>query len=156
MNDTQTVWEVVDLADITVRAASQLRQKRSGHDISDRVSLERVAEFLERAERGGLFLSGSATAGSFDDTLRPLNWATDTYVAKVSSAGKSPDYAEVAKYLDRIKDSILHLLSGEAVADKQLEESIQFVEHLASILAANADLRLQKESRPAEYESWTV
>jgi hypothetical protein len=157
MNDTQALWEVVELADITVRAASQLRQKRSGHEISDRPSLETMAEFLERAQKGGLFLSGSATVGSFDDTLRPLNWATDTYVAKFATAeGKSPDYAEVARYLDRIKDSILQVLSGKHVIETQMEESIQFVESLASILAAKADLRLQKESRPAEYESWIV
>ena len=159
MNDTQNLWELIDLADVAVRAASQLRQCRAGHAISDPAALERAADFLERAQKGGVFLSGNASVGSFQDTLRPLNWATDTYIAKFrpgTVSGQKMDYARFAEYFEKIRSSILSLLMDGKLTAPQFEESVQFMEYLGAILGTKADIGLQDEAGSTEYERWMV
>ncbi len=152
MNGAQSLWEIVDLADVAVRAASQLRLRQAGRELSDRASIELAVDFLERATKGGWFLSDKANLGSFDDTLLPLNWATDAYLAQYPlTSQERPDYSAVAKYLDGVRSSLLVILANELPSRDAYEKALEFVERLAGILAAKADLDLRAESRPAQY-----
>ena len=154
MNGAQPLREIVELADVAVRAASQLRQRQAGRELSDRASIELTADFLERATKGGWFLSEKANVGTFDDTLLPLNWATDTYLAQYPlPSPKRPDYSVVAKYLDGIRSSLLGILANELPSKDAYEKALEFVERLAGILAARADLDLRTESRRAQNAS---
>ena len=134
----QNLAEVVDLADVAVRTASQLRIAKSGHGVSDPSALNQSLDFLERAQQGGAFMSKriSQLAG----TLRPLNWAADAYLTLNIGPQGEPDYGKVEKYLSKLSDSIRNLMQGSASVDVQsIDTALVFFETLGQILGSLAD-----------------
>jgi hypothetical protein len=119
----QTLSEVVDFADVAVRTASQLRLAKAGRPFTDREILQHSLAFLDRAKQGGAFMSKKTA--QFSDTLRPLNWAADTYLSPKLSPQAQPDYGKVEDYLTQLVKPIRELFNGATTADPQdLERAI--------------------------------
>ena len=150
MNDTQALWEIIDLADISVRIASQLRLSKAGKPLRDRQALEKGLAFLENAKSGGIFLSGQGIIRGFEGTLRPLNWAMDTYLRE-RPAGEKPDYSKIAQYMAEIQESLGSLLQQNRVESEQIDNGITFFETMGELLSARADQSLQKQPQVADY-----
>jgi hypothetical protein len=145
----QNLAEVVDLADVAVRTASQLRIAKSGHGVSDPSALDQSLDFLESAQQGGAFMSKkiSQLAG----TLRPLNWAADAYLSLNTGPQGAPDYGKVESYLRDLSDSIRNLMQGSADV-QNLDKALVFFETLGEILGSLADQRLRRELSKRPFE----
>jgi hypothetical protein len=147
----QTLSEVVDLADVAVRTASQLRLAKSGCPVSDPDIFGRSLEFLDRAKLGGAFMSGKTA--QFSDTFRPLNWAADAYLSLNPGPQAEPDYVKVEDYLTQLAAPIRDLAQSGATVDPQgLQQALVFFETLGELLSSLADQRLRREwsKRPLE------
>lgn len=146
----QTLSEVVDVADIAVRTASQLRLAKSGRGFTDPAALEHSLEFLARAKKGGAFMSKKTA--QLSDTLRPLNWAADTYVKNFSVQG-DPNWGEIEEYLNNLETAVRTLMQGGQSTDtSNIDNALGFFETLGSILAAIADQRLRREGSRRAFE----
>jgi hypothetical protein len=155
MQETEMLRELIDLADISVRVASQLRLRKKGRVLRDRAALESAVQFLDAAAKGGMFLSGQGITGGFDGVLRPLNWATDTYIQQHSTKKPFQDYSEVATYLNNIKTEVASALASQPPT-AQLENAILFFEKLGELLSARADQSLQARSYSADFDQTAI
>jgi hypothetical protein len=137
----QMIWEVVDLADVAVRTASQLRMVKIGRPLTEPEMLDRAVVFLALAREGGAFLTGKSA--SVQHTLRPLNWATDAYLALNQPA--KANYDQVGDYLDRIIAALNAAKSNSATAAKsEVDLTANFFDKLGDILGAKADKMLRE------------
>lgn len=144
--------EVVDLADIAVRAASQLRLLKNGRQLEDTDCLRQGIEFLERARKGGAFMSGKSA--HLRGTLRPLNWAADTYVKLRIGSRREPNYREVAAYLSKLSRSLKTLTRRASAADpRSLDRAVRFFEALGNLLGSTADQKLRREWSTASLDA---
>lgn len=151
MTDNQTQRELVEFADIAVRTASQLRLYKSGRSFSDPESLQQALEFIGSAKTGGKFMSRSAQFRG--GSLRPLNWATDTYFETLNrKAGTNEEslrnFDAVVKYLDGIESTLGSLIQGKTPTTPNIDELILFFEILGEALGTRADQRTRRASTP--------
>ncbi|MEN6406356.1 MAG: hypothetical protein ABFC77_07785 [Thermoguttaceae bacterium] len=148
--DRQILGELVDCADIAVRAAGQLQLFMIGKPIRDRQVLERVAEFLSAAEAGGIFMSCGDSA-NLHASLRPLNWAVDT---RMNEGGleqgefKETDYQSLTEYLRRMRSTVEDLLEGNRPNNAAIEECMRFFDSLGDDLGTRADQHVRGTSLP--------
>jgi hypothetical protein len=150
--DTQVLGELVDCADVAVRAAAQLQLFRLGREIRDRGVLERAVEFLVAAEGGGAFMS-SGDSANLHATLRPLNWAVD---ARTSPSGdllnaqpEEIDYAGFTEFLQNMRSTVTGVLEGNRPGDKVCDECIAFLDRLGETLGTRADQHMRVASLPS-------
>jgi hypothetical protein len=133
--DESVTSEVVNLADIAVRTASQIRLVQSGREFTEPNVLVKAGEFLTRAKKGGIFISGRSA--DLHDTLRPLNWATDAYLAIVP---KQADFDQISDYLDQVHSSLDEATKQQSNASPAaLVLALTFFEKLGELLGTEAD-----------------
>ena len=150
--DTQHLSELVEVADVAVRVASQLRQAKSLGRSGDKECLQRGIEFLERAKKGGVFMSGQGIAHlGFDGALKPLNWAVDTYLlTRAEPRTEAVDYEKVAEYLERIAGCLRVLAEEPKNCDSaSLTQAESFFETMGEVLGSRADQMMRRE--PLEF-----
>lgn len=141
--DESIVSEVVNLADVAVRAASQIRLARSGRPFSEPAVLAKAQQFLSRAKRGVIFINGGSAA-DLHDTLRPLNWATDAYLAL---SPRPADFAKISDYLDRVLFALTEVIQKPLTAPKRSSDlALTFFEKLGELLGTEADKLLRDDS----------
>lgn len=142
----EILWEMIDVADVAVRAASHLRQAKSGRVSSDVESVDRAIEFLSQAADGGRFMS----TGQLDPetrTLKPLNWAVDIYLGLAGQPSAPPDYNKLAEYLAEILSRLQAVRQNpSAVKPNSLDESIQFFEGLGEMLSSEVNQQRSVDS----------
>jgi hypothetical protein len=146
--DRRNTWELVQCADLAVRTASVLRQMSAGRAAADAEALSEALIFLDRAQGGGAFIT-EGIAQMSGQTLRPFNWATDTYLqATTSHTDTQPDYPRINEYLGRITSTIHEIVvTHNAPGDKaRLNEATLFFETLGDIVGRRADYVLSGES----------
>lgn len=138
--------ELLDVADIAVRAAGQLQRARDRRPLKDSDAIVRVLALLQKAEQGSKFLCTGQLASS-PESLQPLNWAADIYQVD-KAATEAFDYDGMARYLAEIVRSLKYAraLSGsESIADNlptpDIETSIQFLYRLSDSLAEEVGAR---------------
>lgn len=149
--DRQILGELVDCADIAVRAAGQLQLYTLGKPIRDRQALERVVEFLSAAEAGGVFMSRGDSA-NLHASLRPLNWAFDIRVNE-GGFGQGQDFGEadyqsLTVYLQRMLSTLNDLLAGNHPNNTAVKKCIQFFDSLGDDLGTRADQHMRGTSLP--------
>ena len=132
----ESLWELIDIADVAVRVASHLRQRKVGHVSSDDESVVKAIEFLEKAADGGNFMSTGQLKPE-TPTLRPLNWAVDIYEKlELQHSGQSV-YQELAEYLTEILFSLNTLRKGNIPEDvAELDGPIEFFTGLGRMLSS--------------------
>lgn len=135
----ENLWELVDIADVAVRVASHLRQKRSGHVPSDDESVVKAIEFLEQAADGGNFMSTGQVKPE-TPTLRPLNWAVDIY-QKLGLQPSGPSvYQDLANYLNEILVCLNIVREGNMPEDlSELDVPITFFSGLGRMLSSQVN-----------------
>jgi hypothetical protein len=146
--DQRGIWEIVQCADLAVRAASVLRQLQAGREPNDLEILTEARAFLDRAQNGGTFIT-EGIAQMSGQTLRPFNWATDTYLQAMTAPIESqPDYKQVNAYIERIGNTLRDINTpGRLAVDPQhLSEATQFFETLGDIVGGRADFILSTEN----------
>jgi hypothetical protein len=132
----QNLSEVVNITDVAVRTASQLRLLKAGKTLADRNALELAIQFLTRAKDGGTFITRKSS--SLQHSLKPFNWATDTYI-ELHPPSK-PDYERVATYLEQIFKALRSALEAQTATDaEQLELVAAFFSKLGEVLGSRAD-----------------
>jgi hypothetical protein len=142
--DESIVSEVVNLADVAVRTASQIRLSRSGRAFSEPAVLAKAQQFLSRAKRGVIFINGGPAA-DLHDTLRPLNWATDAYLAL--SPRPANLFAKISDYLDRVLSALTDVIQKPLSAPKRSSDlALTFFEKLGEMLGTEADKLLRDDS----------
>jgi len=142
--DQQQLADVIEVADIAVRSASQLRLSKRRNEIRDRQAIERAIRFLDDAIAGGRFMSTGQTAG-LRTSLRPLNWAADVQFTKSPEA--APDYKDLVKFLNSVKSSLERSLAEEQMATgDELENAINFLSRLGKLLGTRADQETRRAS----------
>lgn len=144
----QKLMEIVEVADVAIRVASQLRLAKRGKAPSDLQSIGRGIEFLKRAKTGSVFMMGQQAASlGFDGTLTPLNWATDTYqVTFRRPVAQEPDYGQVAGYIGRIEACLESIPDSFDISSSSFDDSIVFFETLGDILSTRADQQMRRRS----------
>lgn len=140
--DESIVSEVVNLADVAVRTASQIRLLRAGRDLTEPKVLNKATEFLSRAKQGVIFINGRSA--DLHDTLRPLNWATDAYLALTP---KQADFDQISDYLDQVLSPLNDVLQQHAATPADaFDLTLTFFEKLGEILGTEADRLLQDDT----------
>jgi hypothetical protein len=146
--DRQQLSELVDWADVAVRAGNQLQLSKLGKAVRDRDALRRAIEFLEAAEAGGAFMS-SGDSANLRATLRPLNWAADVQSARgnvgfgVERREVDFDYEALTKLLGRMRSTVHRVLQGRRPQSDDLAECIKFLDSLGEILGTRADQQMR-------------
>ncbi len=139
--DESIVSEVVNLADVAVRTASQIRLLRAGRDLTEPTVLVKATDFLLRAKQGVIFINGRSA--DLHDTLRPLNWVTDAYLALTP---KQPDFNQISDYLDQVSSSLSGLMQQPASTTAiAFDVTLTFFEKLGELLGTEADRMLQDD-----------
>ena len=143
----ENLWELIDIADVAVRVASHLRQKKLGHVPGDDESVTKAIEFLEQAADGGKFMSTGQVKPE-TPTLRPLNWAVDIYeTLGARSSGSTNYYKELEKYLNEILDCLNTLRKGGDQKDaSELDEPIDFFAGLGKMLSSQVNQQRAHDS----------
>lgn len=140
--DDGIVSEIVHLSDIAVRTASQIRLVQSGAAITDREALSRAREFVSRAKEGVIFMNGGSA--DLHDSLRPLNWATDAYLALGSDEA---DFNQISDYLDQVLAALTDVIEKSSAAlKKSLRLALTFFEKLGDMLGTEADKLLRDDT----------
>lgn len=146
----QQLGELIDCADVAVRAASQLRILKAGQPAGDMESLTRAVKFLEAAKAGGAFMSGREQG--LHSTLRPLNWAADIRYGSLSVSEDDEateiDYEELTSFLDGIAVTASCVIDGRQPEEDDLDACISFLESLGNILSGKADRTMRRVSGP--------
>lgn len=144
LSDQQQFSEIIDVADVSVRAASQLRLLQQNRPIRDRSAIERADGFLSAAIEGGQFVSTGHVSGLLS-TLRPLNWAADVKARsfqKPNSSAELGAYDELVEFLRKIQ-----VVLREALVDKldlkseSANDAISFFQQLGENLGTIVDQR---------------
>lgn len=146
MKNRENLWELIDIADIAVRVASHLHQRKLGHISNDDESITKAIEFLEQAADGGNFMSTGHLKPE-TPTLRPLNWAVDIYETLGLQSSESTDYEKLAKYLNDILDCLITLhKSGDAKDSSEFDEPINFFDGLGKLLSSQINQQRANDS----------
>jgi hypothetical protein len=155
----RNLTELIDIADVSIRTASQLRLMSTGRPPSDRQSLSLALEFLNQAKLGGDLLSApQGTQVKKLSSLKPLNWATDTYL-RTEIAGKSDqvDYPRLVEYLSRLARTMERVLlpsgPGASPSPEEIAPLLQFFQELGRLLSNDADKRLRERSPRPQREN---
>jgi hypothetical protein len=140
--DDSIVSEIVHLSDVAVRTASQIRLVKSGAGLTDRQALSRAREFVSRAKEGVIFINGGSA--DLQDSLRPLNWATDAYLALGSDEA---DFNQISNYLDQVSAALKDIIEKSSATPKRsLRLALTFFEKLGDMLGAEADKLLRDDT----------
>ena len=100
--DLQRIDELVQVADVAVRIASQLRLWQKRRSLRDAEAIEAGIRFLGDAVRGGKFLdTGEIAPGSA--SLYPLSWSADVRLhsksySELQPNESQPDYDALVSY----------------------------------------------------------
>ena len=147
--ERQQIAEIIDMADVAVRAASQLRILRRGRALRDNNAMQRMIRFLDDAISGGQFMSTGQAVG-LHASLRPLNWVADvrfpTSTAIAASHENAPDYVALVEFVGSIKHTLAQISDGQSADPQKLESAIQFLQTLGDVLGAKADQRMRHVS----------
>jgi hypothetical protein len=140
--DDSIVSEIVHLSDVAVRTASQIRLAQSRAAATDWRVLDRASEFVSRARQGVIFMNGGSA--DLHDTLRPLNWATDAYLALGS---EEADFRQISSYLDQVSSALADVREKWSAAPrKSIRLALTFFEKLGDMLGAEADKLLRDDT----------
>lgn len=146
--DYQNLQELVEVADTAIRAANELRLVQAGESVTDFEALDAAVDFLDRAKSGGAFIAAEQSANlQFEGTLKPLNWATDTYL---STTAQELDYGALAEYLEKLKDIIGAVRRDPNQVGTSLGSPIHFFDTLGRILRARVVKRMRSEFDESE------
>lgn len=153
LTDQQQFSEIIDIADVSVRAASQLRLLQQNRPLRDRVAIERADRFLAAAIDGGEFVS-KGNVGGMLSTLRPLNWAADVQfrlLSPVPSATQELEaYDELVKFLGRIQSVLREALENRVGPDEtSLKDAVSFFQQLGENLGTIVDQRSRQSEAAA-------
>lgn len=155
----QQLVEIIEVADISVRVASQLRMVDKGRKIGDLDSIQSAEEFLNAAIEGGRFVS-SGVADNFQSTLRPFNWAADVRLPVTSSQKNTDDqlkdYTKVVSFLGEVRDVLAAVSERKSVEKSEMEKSIGFFETLGELLGTRADQSMRHPSSVFSLNSFKV
>jgi hypothetical protein len=137
----QQLLEIIDVADVSVRVASQLRMAKKKLPIRDPDAIQRAQEFLTAAIEGGRFIS-TGKADNFHSTLRPLNWAADVRFQSQSAQkpAENPleEYDTLVVFLQNVLETLQALESAD-VSNGNTDNAIGFFQRLGEILGTRAD-----------------
>ena len=143
--DLQRIDELVHVADMAVRVASQLRLWLKRGTLGDRESVDEGIRFLDEAVRGGRFVdTGEMIAGS--SSLYPLTWSADIRFGSagtVSPREGSISYIELVEYLDSLKATLSAIASGEQALHDSVISAANFFDELGQFVGAKADNALR-------------
>jgi len=140
--DDGIVSEIVHLSDVAVRTASQIRLVQSGAAITDWEALSRAREFVSRAKEGVIFINGGSA--DLQESLRPLNWATDAYLALGSDEA---DFNQISDYLDQVLAALTDVIEKSSAAPKKsLRLALTFFQKLGDMLGTEADKLLRDDT----------
>lgn len=143
--DLQQIDELVHVADVAVRASSELRLWCKRHTVRDTESLAAASHFLEDAARGGRFIAtGDEVAGA--TSIYPLTWSASVRFGGMENDGRpseQPEYQEFAAYLDGLKKTIDTVRQGGDAPTSSVELAAKFLASLGQLLGEQADLSLQ-------------
>ena len=145
---SQHLSELVEVADVAVRVASQLRLAKSDQPPIDTECLAHAIEFLNRAATGAAFMSGQEfTSLHFDGSLEPLNWVIDAYLQTVRAPQtQEVDYNKVAEHVARLAECLRAVQQRTANHDSVLLiTALAFFETAGGILGSRADRMLRHE-----------
>ena len=144
-NDLQQIDELVHMADVAVRVASQLRLWLKRRELRDGESVEAGIRFLDEAVRGGRFVdTGEIFAGS--SSLYPLTWAADIRFGPTVPFGTSPTsvrYDDLVRYLDGLKQTLVAVATNIDVSDSAVSSATGFFDQLGRLLGGKADSALR-------------
>ena len=130
----ESLWQLIDVADVAVRVASYLRQVEDGLKPSDREALSKAIGFVTLAKNGGKFMS-TGHLSSETSTLKPLNWAADIYKSE-REITTGLDYKRLADYLAAILRCLRAVEKRAAYVPPDLKQSIHFFTHLGSMMSS--------------------
>ena len=149
MTTNQQITEIVELADVSVRVASQLRAVKSGRSVRDFQSLESASTFLDAAIEGGQFVF-SGTAAGLQSTLSPLNWSADVRFQASSVSGSRTvnleEYERLVEFLQQVQETLEKVQQQKAVDPVQLDDPILFFQQLGKTLGTRADQKMRLTS----------
>jgi hypothetical protein len=143
--DLKRVDKLVQVADMAVRVASQLRLWRIRNCIGDRDSIDRGVQFLEEAVQGGRFIAfGEPFVGT--SSLYPLTWSADVRFRRydsLSDVEHSPtNYDDLVCYLNTIKSTLITLANNDKPTDTEVDGAARFFDQLGAIVGRSADSAL--------------
>jgi hypothetical protein len=152
MVDYQNLHELLVVADVAIRTASELHRVQSGNSIQDSDVLKQAHVFLDRAKRGGDFIADGRQASNyqFDGTLKPLNWAVDAYLS-THRGTEVVDYNDLAQYLDSLNELLDAVRATAQVQNADLEGAIVFFETLSKLLRTRIMGQI-RDKNPEEVE----
>lgn len=149
MTMNQQISEIVELADVSVRVASQLRAFKNGRPVRDSQSLENAEAFLEAAIEGGQFVSTGNAAG-LQSSLSPLNWAADVRFPTTTGSSLHPDdlaeYERLVEFLQKVRGTLNKVQRQESPDSDGLDDSILFFQQLGKTLGTRADQKMRLSS----------
>jgi len=113
--------------------------------------------FLEQAKLGGDLLSENPTVHARQLTsLKPLNWAADTFLRESGSAlSGQVDYATLTRYLNGLAEGIRDLLGLQSVQQEAADPAAleRFFTTLGALLSAQADRKLRERSLMSQIDA---
>lgn len=155
--DLQQIDELVQVADIAVRVASQLRLWLKRHELRDQESVDEGIRFLEEAARGGQFVdTGTMTAGL--SSLSPLTWSADVRfgLAGPFAAASSPvNYDELVSYLKSLQKTLNAVVAGDQIDEGAIQSAATFFDQLGRFLGGKADSALRSSSGGIQVQNWS-
>lgn len=136
-DDSREVSELVETADVALRAASELRKLRGGHPVRDEGVLNRAAEMLASAREGGIFVSGKGEA-RLSSSLRPLQWASQTYIFSERPVDREREDPEAFfRFLEDVMEVVRSATEGRS--DERIERAASFLQVLGELVGNRAD-----------------
>jgi hypothetical protein len=144
--DLQSIDELIHVADMAVRVASQLRLWLTRRSLGDQRAIDEGIRFLDEAVRGGRFVdTGEMVAGS--SSLYPLTWSADVRFGSgdqiMPTERASVRYSELIAFLDATKKTLIAISSGDQVPDEVAQAAAAFFDQLGQFLGAKADNALR-------------
>lgn len=140
----RSIEDLVQLtrAALSVVTSLELREKGKRIPVPE---LGEAIGFIRAAKSGGVFISGGEDCLAAD-TLEPLNWAKDVFIA--IDAGVAKDYQQVVEQLDRIEATIRTLNSTEGQpTGAETREAVTFFSQLAACIGSYVDQH-QRDTSP--------
>lgn len=149
LSNRDRLSKLIDAADVSVRAASQLRILAKGRPVRDRESLEKVRQIIEQAIAGGRFMSNGTTTG-LSASLLPLTWTVDVRASVTgdTSYDTQDPYAELVQYLSHLSRILQDAESGAIQNAVNTTDAADFLQRLGDSVGGQADQEMTGVSRP--------
>jgi hypothetical protein len=142
----QLLTETVKLAGVAVRTGAQLRALKRTRKISDPRVLQPALDFLTNAAEGSYFIAGHSSG--LQHSLKPLNWAMDTYLELNALNPSKPDYEKLDAYLREVLGKLKTVMDSPQMAEpKDIDTVLGFFDKLGDIVGTLADQKLLQVSQ---------